>query len=36
MDMAMPGEGELWGNKLIEAVRNGTVPESRIDDMALR
>ncbi|KAK3326335.1 beta-glucosidase [Apodospora peruviana] len=35
MDMTMPGIG-LWGPKLTEAVANGSVPESRIDDMALR
>lgn len=36
MDMAMPDGGDFWGDTLIESVKNGTVPESRIDDMALR
>jgi len=35
MDMAMPGK-DLWGSELEKAVRNGSVPESRLDDMALR
>lgn len=36
MDMAMPGAGDFWGEKLKEAVKNGTIPESRITDMAMR
>ena len=46
MDMTMPGGfstyGETWGhgsyygNNLTEAVHNGTVPISRLDDMILR
>lgn len=36
MDMAMPGGGDFWGQELQKSVRNGTVPESRIDDMAVR
>ncbi|KAK6865022.1 glycoside hydrolase family 3 protein [Apiospora arundinis] len=35
MDMAMPNS-DLWGNALIEAVRNGSVPQVRLDDMAVR
>ncbi|KAH9906814.1 glycoside hydrolase family 3 protein [Xylariomycetidae sp. FL2044] len=35
MDMVMPNS-ELWGDKLTEAVRNGSVPEGRLDDMATR
>ncbi|KAK7969418.1 beta-glucosidase [Apiospora saccharicola] len=35
MDMVMPSS-DLWGNKLVEAVRNGSVPEVRLDDMAIR
>ncbi|OAA59049.1 beta-glucosidase [Niveomyces insectorum RCEF 264] len=35
MDMAMPN-GPLWGNNLVEAVKNGSIPESRIVDMATR
>ncbi|KAH7111240.1 glycoside hydrolase family 3 protein [Dactylonectria macrodidyma] len=36
LDMAMPGPGEFWGPKLVEAIENGTVPESRLNDMAVR
>ncbi|TQV92884.1 glycosyl hydrolase [Cordyceps javanica] len=36
MDMAMPDPGSFWGDKLVESVKNGSVPESRIDDMATR
>ncbi|KAI0194502.1 glycoside hydrolase family 3 protein [Xylaria flabelliformis] len=42
MDMAMPGDTEFntgysfWGANLTVAVLNGTVPEYRIDDMAMR
>ncbi|EDN91985.1 hypothetical protein SS1G_07847 [Sclerotinia sclerotiorum 1980 UF-70] len=41
MDMAMPGDnfGDnnfLWGNNLLNAVNAGTVPQTRLDDMALR
>lgn len=32
----MPGPREFWGDKLSEAVKNGSVPEARIDDMATR
>ena len=35
MDMTMPNEG-LWGSQLETAVANGSVPESRITDMATR
>ncbi|KAK7952278.1 beta-glucosidase [Apiospora aurea] len=35
MDMVMPNSG-LWGNTLVEAVRNGSVPQVRLDDMAVR
>ncbi|EMR71031.1 putative beta-glucosidase m protein [Eutypa lata UCREL1] len=35
MDMVMPNS-ELWGDKLEEAVRNGSIPEERLDDMATR
>lgn len=35
LDMVMPGGG-LWGQNLTEAVRNGTVSEERITDMAMR
>ncbi|KAM7199207.1 putative glycoside hydrolase [Naviculisporaceae sp. PSN 640] len=35
LDMTMPGEG-FWGSELTTAVKNGSVPESRIDDMATR
>ncbi|KAF7854757.1 hypothetical protein EAF04_010325 [Stromatinia cepivora] len=41
MDMAMPGDnfGDnnfLWGKNLLNAVNAGTVPQTRLDDMALR
>ncbi|KAI0386848.1 glycoside hydrolase family 3 protein [Hypomontagnella monticulosa] len=35
MDMVMPNS-ELWGDKLTEAVKNGSVSEDRLDDMATR
>ncbi|KAI1816320.1 glycoside hydrolase family 3 protein [Poronia punctata] len=35
MDMVMPNS-ELWGDELAKAVRNGSIPETRLDDMALR
>jgi len=41
LDMSMPGDhfGNkffLWGQNLLNAVNNGTVPQSRLDDMAKR
>lgn len=42
LDMDQPGndpsaiEGELWGDNLLKMVKNGTVPENRIDDAILR
>ena len=43
LDMSMPGDGafwndrnSFWGEKLTEAVLNGTVPLERINDMATR
>ncbi|KAG6260188.1 hypothetical protein E4U49_005140 [Claviceps purpurea] len=36
MDVAMPSLAELWGKYLVEAVKNGFVPESRVTDMAAR
>jgi beta-glucosidase len=42
LDMTMPGDTEFntglsyWGTNLTLAVLNGTVPEYRIDDMAMR
>ncbi|KAI1380973.1 glycoside hydrolase family 3 protein [Hypoxylon crocopeplum] len=35
MDMVMPNS-DLWGDRLVEAVRNGSVPEDRLTDMATR
>ncbi|KAF3763585.1 family 3 glycoside hydrolase [Cryphonectria parasitica EP155] len=35
MDMVMPEEG-FWGSSLIQAVKNGSVPEYRVTDMATR
>lgn len=36
MDMVMPSGLAFWGPNLTEAVENGTVAESRLDDMATR
>lgn len=33
--MAMPSS-EFWGARLVEAVKNGSVAEARLDDMATR
>ena len=34
--MGMPNADPFWGDNLINAVKNGTLAESRITDMALR
>ncbi|OTA96797.1 glycoside hydrolase family 3 protein [Hypoxylon sp. CO27-5] len=36
MDMAMPNGDRFWGAHLMESVKNGSVPEARLDDMAIR
>ncbi|QUC20405.1 uncharacterized protein UV8b_04646 [Ustilaginoidea virens] len=36
LDMVMPRGDGYWGHHLVEAVRNGSVPESRVTDMATR
>ncbi|KAI0169091.1 glycoside hydrolase family 3 protein [Hypoxylon sp. FL1284] len=36
LDMVMPSKDDFWGSKLVDAVSNGSVPESRLDDMATR
>jgi beta-glucosidase len=36
LDLVMPGPGGPWGARLIDAVRDGTVDESKIDDKVLR
>lgn len=36
LDMAMPGAAGFWGERLVEAVKNGSLPESRVTDMAMR
>ncbi|KAL8410092.1 hypothetical protein RB594_008253 [Gaeumannomyces avenae] len=36
LDLTMPDDGKFWGPKLIEAVQNGSVPEARATDMAIR
>lgn len=36
LDMEMPGPARTWGKKLIEAVGNGEVPETTIDDKVRR
>lgn len=34
--MGMPNSNPYWGANLISAVNNGSVPESRVTDMAMR
>lgn len=36
LDMTMPFGETYWGSHLVQAVHNGSVPESHIDDMATR
>lgn len=36
LDLAMPGPEGPWATGLLEAVRSGNVPESRLDDKILR
>ena len=36
LDLEMPGPARTWGAKLIEAVKDGKVPETVIDDKVLR
>ena len=36
MDVAMPSGSSFWGSHLVDSVKNGSVPESRIDDMVVR
>ncbi|KAK3499907.1 glycoside hydrolase [Neurospora hispaniola] len=36
LDMTMPERDEFWGSKLVDAVKNGSVPESRVYDMVTR
>ena len=36
LDLVMPGPDGPWGQKLLVAVRNGSVPESEIDDKVAR
>lgn len=36
LDVAMPNAGDFWGPQLSQAVSNGSVPESRLDDMVTR
>jgi len=36
LDLAMPGPTSPWGEKLVEAVRAGQVPEPAIDDKVMR
>ena len=36
LDMAMPDDQGFWGGKLVDAVKNGSIPEARVDDMAVR
>jgi beta-glucosidase len=36
LDLVMPGPGGPWGDRLLAAVRAGTVPEAEIDDKVSR
>ncbi len=36
LDLVMPGPGGPWGDKLVAAVRSGTVPETNVDDKVSR
>ncbi|KAI0871727.1 glycoside hydrolase superfamily [Hypoxylon argillaceum] len=36
LDMVMPDGADFWAGNLTTAVNNGSVPESRLDDMATR
>lgn len=36
LDMAMPTGETFWGTNFTEAIKNGSVPLSRLDDMATR
>lgn len=36
LDMMMPNSGSFWGQNLETAVKNGSVPEARLDDMVTR
>jgi beta-glucosidase len=36
LDLVMPGPGGPWGAALVDAVRDGTVPEEAIDDKVMR
>jgi hypothetical protein len=34
--MGMPNSHPFWGAQLVNAVKNGTLAESRVNDMAMR
>ncbi|KAI4593291.1 hypothetical protein KJ359_009822 [Pestalotiopsis sp. 9143b] len=36
LDIAMLNGGSFWGDRLVEAVTNGSLPEERVTDMAIR
>ncbi len=36
LDMMQPSCYDLWGQNLSQAITNGSVPQSRLDDMATR
>ncbi|ATY62465.1 Glycoside family 3 [Cordyceps militaris] len=36
LDMGMPNSDPFWGANLVNAVKNGTLSESRVTDMAMR
>jgi beta-glucosidase len=36
LDMVMPSGSPFWAGSLTTAINNGSVPKSRLDDMATR
>jgi len=36
LDMMMPGPDRFWGPNLETMIKNGSVPEARLDDMVTR
>lgn len=36
LDVAMPNGGDRFGNALAQAVQNGSIPESTLDNMVTR
>ncbi|ORX38353.1 beta-glucosidase [Kockovaella imperatae] len=36
LDTAFPDDGGYWGENLVQAVQNGSLPQARVDDMVTR